>query len=163
MASRREILATKVVTKAISRIAAATSIMLQRFGMAPGGPNVSPARQRRFTYDVFNDTRQLGSARAPGVQSATARRQIIGEVSCTIPRMAEKLPLLYEEMHNQRQVGGSTTDIDVMGQSYVARQQRFLGQRASNFRLALLGGMMRGNLYVHEDAGGGDDTVDLTG
>lgn len=151
MASRSQILHTRVITKVVRRVAGSTSVFLNRFGMQAGGRNVGTSRQRKFAYDIFNDTRTVGTFRAPGVQSATVRRQPVGHVSVTIPRMAERLPLLYEELHNQRQIGSSDTDIDAAGRGYLLRQERFMGQRAANFRLATIGGMLRGNLYLHED------------
>lgn len=154
MASRREILHTKVITKVVRRVAGATSVLLNRFGMQAGGSRVDQTPQRKSHYDIFDDTRTVGLSRAPGVQSATVRRKAAGHVSYTIPRLAEHLPLTYEELHNQRTIGGSNADIDSSGQSYIRRQARYLAQRAANWRLALLGGMLRGKLYLHEN---GDD------
>lgn len=151
MASRNEILSTRITLKAISRVAAATSQALMEFGMQTGGPNVIPFPQRRGGYDIFSSTRSVASVRTPTASAAVVRRKAVGRVDFEIPRMSEMLPLLYEEMHNQRTIGGSMTDIDTRGERYIARQQEYMANRAANFRLALLGGMLRGATYIHAD------------
>lgn len=162
MASINEILSTKVTTRAISRVAASTSRMLYLFGMNPGGPNERSQGGRRFGYDIFNDARTVATARAPGATSAIARRQAVGRVDGTFPRVAEKLPLLLEELHNYRRIGGSGGDLDKGGVEYVRRQQRYMGQRVANFRLLMMAGMMRGKLYAHRVSNGDDFYYDFT-
>lgn len=154
--SIQEILSTKITTRVVSRVAGATSEVLNLFGMQPGGRNVfrRPDVHRTFGYDIFNDTRTVGVGRAPGAPAGVARRQKVGRVDATIPRMNEKLPLLLEELHNLRVVGGPANEYDEMGRAYIARQQNYMGQRAANFRKVLVGGMMRGKVYAHEN---GDD------
>ena len=74
MASRAEILSTKVTLRAISRVAAASSRMLSEFGMQPGGGNAFPAPAREGGYDIFNDSRSVGQIRAPDTPAGIARR-----------------------------------------------------------------------------------------
>lgn len=162
MGSIAEILSTKVTTKAISRVAAATSRMLTLFQMNPGGANERSQGHRRFGYDIFNDARSVAIARAPGATSATVRRQAVGRVDGTFPRVAEKLPLLLEELHNFRKIGGQVAEFDNGGQEFIRRQQRFMGQRVANFRLLSLAGMMRGAMYAHRVDGGDDIYYDFT-
>lgn len=162
MGSIAEILSTKVTTKAVSRVAAATSRILTLFQMNPGGANERSQGYRRFGYDIFNDARSVAIARAPGATSGTVRRQAVGRVDGTFPRVAEKLPLLLEELHNFRRIGGQMAEFDNGGQEFIRRQQRFMGQRVANFRLLSLGGMMRGKMYAHRTDSGDDIYYDFT-
>lgn len=153
-ASIAELLSTRITTGVISRVAASNKYLLGRFGFQPGGSAEVPQGHRQFGYDIFNDTRTVTQARAPGVSAATITRQKVGRVDGVFPRFYEKLPLLSEEISNYRIIGGPNSVYDERGAQYIARQQRFLGQRAGNNRMLLLMGMMRGLMYAHKT---GDD------
>ena len=152
--SINQILNTLVVAKSVSRIAATTDQMLNLFGMQPGGFAERRTGHRKFNYDVFNDARSVSLGRAPGTPAGTARRNPVGTVAGYFPRFYEKLPLLAEEIHNFRAIGGPTSVYDEAGRDYLAKQEKFMGQRVANARKVLLGGMLRGNLYGHKN---GDD------
>ncbi len=144
-------------TKVISRVAAGTNSVMRRFGMQGGPPgskvrgtNVKTVGHRMFGYDIFNDTRTVGASTAPGAAAAVSKRQLIGRVNGTFPRMHDSMVLPAEELHNRRQLGGSSSVYDEKGASYVERQQRFLGQKAGNFRSLLVGGMLRGAIHAHQ-------------
>jgi len=158
-ASLSEILSTKVTAKTVSQVAACTSEILNFFGFQGNTPNSDGKNVRRvgnrsFGFDIFNDARTVAMASAPGVAARTARRQKVGRVEGTFPRAYEKLPLLLDELHNFRRIGGLSSDYDEAGKDYVMKQQKYLGQRLANFRLILTAGMMRGALYEHQT---GDD------
>lgn len=153
---------SKVNTKVVREIAGTSSFLLNRFSMQPGGKNTALTRKRQDSYDVFNDSRQILQFRGETEQSGVAIRQKAGMVFYKVPRFAEKLPLLVEEIHNQRPLGGTGGQIDEMGEQEVQRQRRILGQRAANTRLALIGGLMRGEVYVHEDSNGDTKYLDYT-
>lgn len=144
------ILSAKVITRVVSRIAATSNSLLNFFGAQVGGPNVKTHGHRQFLYDVFNYTRTVGSARAPGANAAKIARQKVGTVQGTFPRLYEYMQMLAEETHNFRRIGGSFAEFDEAGEQYVMRQLAFMGQRAANFRLILLAGMLRGQLYISQ-------------
>ncbi|MEM4360039.1 MAG: major capsid protein [Candidatus Bilamarchaeaceae archaeon] len=148
-ASLHEVLSAQVTTRVVSREAGANHYLLRLFGMNPGGAGEVKVGHRHFGYDIFNDTRTVGQGRLPGVAAGTATRQSVGRVQGVFPRMFEKLPLLAEELHNFRAIGGASNAFDSRGVQYTLRQQRYMGQRAGNFRALLLAGMMRGKLYAH--------------
>ncbi|MFH5805598.1 major capsid protein [Alienimonas sp. DA493] len=150
MASRAELLSTKVTDRAVRRLAANSSGLLRAFGLQPGGRNVNPVRTRQGGYDIFDDTRTVGQHSTPGTPAKTIRRQPVGRVNYYIPRMAEQLFLTDEELYGNRPIGGDGGDIDLTGRSEIARQQRFLGQRTANWRLALFGGLIRGKVHVYK-------------
>ncbi len=152
--SRGFLFHSKVNTKVVREIAGTSSYLLNRFAMQPGGMNTSLTRKRADSYDVFNDSRRLTQFRGEAEQSAVANRQSAGTVFYKVPRFAEHVTLLIEEIHNQRPLGGTGGVIDEMGEQEVSRQRRIVGQAVANTRLGLLGGMLRGELFFHEDAGG---------
>lgn len=158
-ASLSEILSTKVTSKTVTQIAACTSELLNFFGFqgnTPGsdGRNVRRVGHRQFGFDIFNDARTSAMASAPGTAARTARRQKVGRVEGQFARFCEKLPLLLDELHNFRKIGGPSSEYDEVGKDFVMKQQRYLGQRLANARLILTAGMMRGALYEHQT---GDD------
>lgn len=158
-ASIAELLSTKITSRSVTQIAATTSEIVNFFGFQGNDPksdgkSVRRVGHRSAGYDVFNDARTIGMGRAPGTAAATVRRNAVGRVEFTFPRMYEKLPLLHDELHNFRKIGGPASEYDEAGKDYIIKQQKWLGQRAANFRLALTAGMMRGHLYGHQT---GDD------
>ena len=154
VAAANQILGTRIVSKSVSRVAATSDSVLNFFGMQPGGFAEEKKGHRQISVDIFNDARTVAVGRTPGAPAGTARRQKVGTINATMARMNEKLPLLAEEIHNLRRIGGPTSEFDEAGASYLAKQQRYMGQRAANFRKVLLGGMIRGKLYSHAS---GDD------
>jgi len=133
---------------------AAERWILQFMGMAPGGSNEEFfGHGRTGSYQVFNNTRQIGRGRAPGAAAATAKRQAIGQVPIVYPRMHEMVPLLAEELHNLAQIGDPRVR-DEAGASMIKRQTQFLAQKTANWRAAQIFGMLRDSLYVHST---GDD------
>jgi len=154
-ASIAELLSTKITSRSVTQVAATTSEIVNFFGFQGNDPksdgkNVRRVGHRSAGYDIFNDARTMGMGRAPGTAAATVRRQSVGRVEFTFPRMYEKLPLLHDELHNFRKIGGPASEYDEAGKDYIIKQQRWLGQRAANFRLGLTAGMMRGHLYGHQ-------------
>lgn len=143
----------KVTTKSVSRVAATGSALLRLFGMQTGGPNVLRKGGDSFGFDIFNDTRTVATGRAPGTPAATVHRQVVGRVDGVFPRINEKLPMKYKDLHLARKIG-SSNEMDPKGVDHLRKQQQFMGQRAANFRLIQLAGMLRGKMYGHVS---GDD------
>ncbi len=147
--SIQQILHPIITTKVISRIATAENPLLREFGFQPGGPAELKIGHRQHGYDIFNNVRTAAKAAAPGEPAKTVRRQAVGRVNVTIARAYEKLPLMAEELHNYRPIGGSSAVFDNMGVTFIRKQQRYMGQRISNFRASLLLGMIQGKAYIH--------------
>jgi hypothetical protein len=51
---------------------------------------------RNFSYDVFNLSRSIATARAPGQAASRSAPQSVGPVSATFPRSAELITMLDE-------------------------------------------------------------------
>lgn len=154
MASIQQILQPQVLTKVISRQMAAEKWILQFMGMQPGGANEEFfGHGRTGSYNIFNNTRQIGRGRAPGTAAARVKRQGVGTVPIVYPRMHESVGLLAEELHNLGQLADPRMR-DVAGVDMIQRQTRFLAQKAANWRAAMVIGMLRDSLYVTES---GDD------
>lgn len=148
VASIQQMLSVTWTAKAISRIAAGSNFIMSEFGMQPGGPNEYPIHGRKFSYDIFNDTRTIGKSTAPNQPFPISTRQVVGTVSNTLPRMADSLVMMLDELHNYRAIGGPQ-QYDAMGAKNIQKYNKILGQKASNFRMALIGGLLRGKLYGH--------------
>ncbi len=156
VASLDQMLGVTYTRGAISQVAAATSAIVRKFGMQGGQPG-SPARGKNVTtvghrqvgWDIFNDTRSVGRSTAPGMPAAVSTRQRVGRVQAEFPRMHDSLVLSAEEIHNRRAIGGDSSTWDEAGKSYITKQQKFMGQKAANFRAMLVGGMVRGAVYAH--------------
>ncbi|MES2792740.1 MAG: major capsid protein [Planctomycetota bacterium] len=157
VASIDQMLGVTYTQKAISRVAAASSAINRKFGMQGGPPgsnirgaNVTTIGHRQFGFDIFNDSRAVGRSTAPGAPAAVSTRNPVGVVRGEFPRMHDSLVLEAERLHNRRALGGSSAAYDEGGKNYITRQQRYLGQKAGNFRTMLIGGMVRGALYAHK-------------
>ncbi len=151
------LLQPSVVNERISRLRVINNTLQNHFGMQAGGPNVrrSPSG-RRGAYDVFNDTREVATARLPGATSATIARNPRGTVAFSIPRIAEKKPLLMEELSNLRPLGGPTNVVDQMGELFIADEETINRQRVTNAREFQVAAMLRGS-YTYTQTG--DDLV----
>lgn len=128
-----------------------------------GNPNATPSDHveqmsgRNYRWDIFNNTREVATARHPGTPAATIARQAVGQQVGVFPRSAEKIPLLYEEVHNYRTIGASSAQMDAQGEAYIRRQARYLAQRFVNLREFQLAGMLRGKYYFGLTTGISDE------
>lgn len=150
--STAEVLAAKRIMGVISRVGPGLNPLSRFLGFNIGGNNRKQFGGRRFFYDVFNRTRKVAGARAPGQQSAMIAPQKVGEVSNTFPRAAETMELLYEDVYNRRKIGGPVTELDQMGLDYITRQELYLGERFSNLIEFQTAAMLRG-LYYYQQSG----------
>lgn len=157
------------VNARISRLRVNNESLQKATGMQPGGANVklSPTG-RRFMYDVFDETREVATGRTPNAPAATISRQPVNSVGVVIPRLAEKMPLLLDDLHNMRPIGGPVDQIDDNGEKYIAEQERIIKQRVTNFREFQVAAMFRGS-YTYTQTGedlihgftGGSVTIDF--
>lgn len=151
----------------ISRVRVINTVFQSHFGFDAGGRHVRTMPGRRGSYDVFNDTREVPTARFPGKPATTIARQPVGNVPYIIPRTFEMMPIDAETVHNQRRIGGPTGELDIMGQAYVADQERIVKQRITNLREFQTVAMLRGSYTytvsgdeLRHDYTGGSYTVD---
>lgn len=150
MASIQDILRPITFTKVVSRVSAASSSLLNFFGMQVGGANErSYGHGREGSYHTFNNTRSTAIETAPGMPAAKRRRLPTGRVPFVYPRMHEEFELLFEEIHNIAKIDDPRTR-DANGEAYIRRQSLSAGQRHANWRATLLVGMLRDSLYLHE-------------
>lgn len=148
--SIHDILRPITFTKVISRVAAASSQILNFFGMQPGGPNErNYGHGREGSYNIFNNVRTVAIGTAPGSPAARRSRNPVGRVPFVYPRMHQQLSLLYEEINNFSKIDDPRMR-DQAGESYIRRQMLKPAQEAANWRTALLVGMLRDSLYVTE-------------
>jgi len=152
MAVLPRILHPSIVNERISRLKVTNTILQDAFGMRSGGPNVRQTPSRRGSYDVFNDTREVATAVLPGGHAQTIARNPVGNVPFTVPRSAEKLPLLMEELNQLRAIGGPVDGVDSLGERYIMDQERVFKQRNTNLREFQISAMLRGS-YTWTRAG----------
>ncbi len=128
---------------------------LQSFFAAGGSAQRSG---RHFGWDVFNATREVESLRMPGTPPSRIRPQVVGSVSGRFPRAHSSIPLLFEDVHNNRQLG--SLQVDAGGKNYIVRQEGYLKQRYANLKELMWMAVFRGALYYTQV--GDDLTLSLT-
>lgn len=123
-------------------------------GEASGGGTAASDEQsgRNFAWDVYNDSREVEGGRVPGTPPSRIDPNPVGNVQGKFPRVHASLPLLHEQIHNQRTLG--TVNIDRGGQNFILRQERYLKQRFSSHKEMQWAGMLRGAYYYTRE---GDD------
>lgn len=163
MTNLPKLLHPTVVNERITRLFVKNTTFQDALGMGAGGSMTRQQPIRRGTYDVFDDTREVATATTPGGHAATIARQPVGIVNYSIPRSAEKIEITMEEVNQIRPLGGPTSEIDGLGQQYIADQERVGKQRYTNLREFQLAALMRGSYtytqsgdrFTHAFSGGG--------
>lgn len=166
--SAQQLLAPKTILQAISQLDLPGASLQRLFGWGAGGTNRARQSGRNFSYDIFNHTRKLASARGPGQAASRQAPQRVGHVQATFPRSSEAIPLLDEDLLNRRRIGGPSDELDEGGESYITRQEAYLAQRFTNLIEFQTAAMLRGS-YSFDTVGddlrhgfsGGDTTVDF--
>jgi len=166
--SIQQILAPKTVLKAISQIDMPGTSLSRLFGWGAAGVNKDRQSGRHFSYDIFDNTRSIATARTPGQAASRQAPQRVGTVSGTFPRSAETISLLDEDLLNRRAIGGDAGQLDQAGESYITRQEAYLGQRFANLVEFQTAAMLRGSYSYLQDGddlkhgfAGGETTVDF--
>jgi hypothetical protein len=149
-------LAPAVVNEAVAELVVDNESLQNLFGGQMNGPNVKRIPGRNFGWDVFNPTREVASARLPGTGPSRSNNQPVDVVTGRFPRVHESIPLLGEEVHNQRRIGGQPGELDTLGQSYITEQEQILKQRVVNHREFQFAAMLRGS-YTYSFTG--DDLI----
>jgi hypothetical protein len=154
MTTTEEILAPKTIMKAVSQLELPGTALQRLFGWGFAGRNRIQQSGRSFSYDIFDVTRTVASARAPGQSSQRQNPQGIAHVTGVFPRSAESISLLDEDLLNRRGIGSNGTNLDAAGESYITRQEIYLAQRFANLVEFQTAAMLRGKYYYDSD---GDD------
>lgn len=160
--SLQEILHPKRILGVFSQVNPATTMLSEIFGWGPGGSNVLPHGGRDYNFDLFDNTRKIPNGRVPGAQRGTRRPQIVGRTQGIFPRAAEEIPLDYERMLNLRQIGGpiDENNLSAAAESYITKQEIYLGQIFANMVEFQTAAMLRGKYSYTID---GDDLIQTYG
>lgn len=100
---------------------------------------------RNGRYDIFDVSRRVATGRVPGTAPSSQRPQKVGYVDFTIPRAAETISLLHEDMRQRRSIGGQVNQLDRNVESYVEDQERYIAQRFSNLVEFQAAALLRGS------------------
>jgi len=154
MASYLDILRPQVLTQVVRQVVASADPILNFMGMQPGGPNERYfGHGREGAFHVFDDSRKVAKGRAPGTPAARSSKQPMKQVPFVYPRMHDSVSLLAEFVHNLGRIDDPAMR-DAAGKDMIMRQTQTLTQKAANWRVAMVVGMLRDQLYVHQE---GDD------
>lgn len=167
MAALPTMLNPNIVNERISRLRVINTTLQNAFGMQAGGSGVRKVPARSGSYDVFNDTRAVATASVPGTTANTIALNPVSNVGYRIPRAAEKVHILMEEINQLRALGGPTDQVDQLGETYIMDQEKVFKQRFVNLREFQVSAMLRGS-YTYTQSGdqlihtysGGGITVD---
>lgn len=166
--SIQQVLAPKTVLKAISQIEMPGTTLQSLFGFGLRGSNHQQQSGRSFSYDIFDNSRRVATGRVPGQVASRQAPHKVGHVAGTFPRAAETISLLDEELLNRRDIGGPTLQLDARGESYITRQEAYLGQRFANLIEFQTAAMIRGSYSYNQDGddlrhgfAGGEVTIDF--
>lgn len=160
------------VLKVVSRVKAAGNPLASFYGLGVGDMPTerAPAGIRTFAYDIYNNTRRLGTVRSPKVGPHRVRAQKVGTGTGTVMRMYESLPVYLEDICNMRPVGSKIGTLDKTGQGWVARQIKTKTQTFMNTREWCISRVFRGgyglsttdgDTHVLTEYGSGTKNVDM--
>jgi hypothetical protein len=154
MASYLDILRPQVLTQVVRQVVASADPILNFMGMQPGGANEKFfGHGREGVFHVFDDSRQVAKGRAPGTPAARSSKQVMKQVPFVYPRMHDSVSLLAEFVHNLGKIADPAMR-DEAGKDMIMRQTDMIQRRAANWRIAMVVGMLRDQLYIHQE---GDD------
>ena len=146
------LLAPAVINGVVSEMKVNNTRLQNFFGGGSGGRNIKRVSGRQFAWDVFDHTRTVATARLPGTPPARVSEKPIAIVQGRFPRVHEAIPLLYEQVHNQRRIGGVPSDLDLLGKDYISEQELRLKQKVTNHREFQFAAMLRG-AYQYSQVG----------
>lgn len=168
--SLHSMLTPQVILKAVSRVRKFQGRLGRWLGFQPNrfnpdmvsleGPNCRYGDTRFATFRLDDVTRVVGKARAPGTGPASVAVNPVGDVRVSCARFHEKVRLLGEFLGNLSPIIGPNSEIDVGGQSYIARQTVHLAEKYNNTIELMTTGMMQDNLYFQMS---GDNLLPVIG
>lgn len=142
------ILTPSVVTKIVSRLRTPGNVLSKFFGFNIGGPNVQKVPGRTYTYDLYDNVRDVARGRLPGAPAGSTAANPIGNVQLTLARSAEKVGMLYDTVNQIRAIGEHAGTRDVMGMRYIEKQAKTLKMRQDNLReFITAGALFNGGIY----------------
>ena len=168
--SLHSLLTPQVILKAVSRVRKFQGRLGRWLGFQPNnfnpdmvsleGPNTRYGDTRFASFRLDDVTRVVGKARAPGTGPASVAVNPVGDVRVSCARFHEKVRLLGEFLGNLSPIIGPNSQIDVGGQSYIARQTVHLAEKYNNTIELMTTGMMQDNLYFQM---AGDNLLPIIG
>ncbi len=168
--SLHSLLTPQVILKAVSRIRKFQGRLGRWIGFQPNrfnpdtvsieGPNTRQGDTRFATFRLDDVTRVVAKARAPGTGPASVPPNPVGDVRVSCARFHEKIRLLGEFLGNLSPIIGPNSQIDVGGQSYIARQTVHLAEKYNNTVELMTTGMFQDNLYFQMS---GDNLLPVIG
>lgn len=148
MATLSELLHPQVIFDDITNRIRVPQDILQRFlGIQMGGPNLRDVPGRTGSYDIFDMVREVGSASMPNTPATRISARPVASQPVHLLRKNEAVPLYYDQLHNLRELGKPSSQIDTGGAKYIEMQERALKQRVSAFREFLASSFFRGSIY----------------
>src|SRR5215472_12420718 len=103
-----ELLQPQVILDVVSRIREGQGRLGRWLGFQPNrfdpatvsltGPNTVSGDTRYATFRIFDFTRVVAKARAPGTGPSTVAANPVGDVRISCARFHQKIPLSYEEL-----------------------------------------------------------------
>jgi hypothetical protein len=146
-----DLLQPQVLTKVVSRVAATHNELLDMFQMGPGqSKSIHMGEGRNGLYHVFNNSRKVARGTAPGAAANRRPAQEMSAVPFVFPRIFDSVALHAEMLHNLGRIDDPRKR-DEAGEQMIRRQATTLGQILSNWRTAMLGGLLRGKIYgIHQ-------------
>lgn len=165
--STAQVLAPKTILKAISQLDLPGTALQKLMGWGLTSGNVRRQSGRNFSWDIFNNSRKVATARVGGQATSRQKGQSVSGQSGTFPRSAETIELLDEDLLNRRSIGGPDSRLDHAGQDYLTHQEIYLAQRFTNLIEFQTAALFRGSYSYTNDGdelrhafSGGEDTVD---
>jgi hypothetical protein len=165
--SLQNLLSPPVFARLVSQLNIAPSPILARYGMQDGGTVVADSGKvtkisaenevitnlRSNFYNVYNDTRASSPPNVAGGAATVSVRNRVGQVAYTIARLFDCLRIPAEEQANIANIE-NTMQVDSPGGAYLQKQILTQSQKADNWRLMLLVGMLRGESNLMADQSG---------
>lgn len=111
-------------------------------------------RGRNFAWDYHDSVQDVVAARKPGTGPSRNAPTPVGSVRGAFPRVHSSIPLLFEEIHNLRQLGGM--EIDPAGENYITRQLQKQKQTYASHIEMQFAALARGKYYY---TAVGDDLI----
>lgn len=146
--SLQQLLSSPTITRVISRVKTPQTRLQEFFGMQPGGPATNPAGGSVHAYDIFDKTRKLATGRSRGTGPATIAPNKVGQITVTLYRSHEKIPLLDEKLFRTRPLGSNWGNVDARGMAYITKQEEYLAQRFKNMREFMCAQLFKGGFGI---------------
>ena len=154
--STAQVLAPKTILKAISQLDLPGRSLQRLMGWGLGGDNVLRQSGRRYSWDIFDNTRKIASGRIGGQAASRQKGQPVKVQQGDFPRAAEVISLLDEDLLNHRRIGGPDSELDRGGENYLTHQEVYLAQRFTNLIEFQTAAMFRGTYSYSNE---GDDML----